>query len=697
MPSFALIGSLGHIVSAFLFAGIATWVLFRPAGGMRRRGLAAASLATVLWSASVLGQGEPSVLAFVFESLRNFTWLCFMLLLLVHERRAAWHPAIIVLYALLGSIILLEIAVDLITPGFAGSPRILEAIAFVSIVLRMTVAIGALVLVHNLYTAAAPEARWGIRLPMAALAVMWVFDLNLYTIAYLTQNPVDVLFSLRGILMVPIAGMMVLGSRRNTQWKMRVSRAVTFQSLSLLAIGGYLVVMMLVVRTLNLAGIANVQLAQITVIIGMSALGIGLLPSQRLRAWFKVKLVKHFFQHRYDYRVEWLRFTETLGRPDKNAAPLDERVIKAIADITESPGGLLLLPDEAGTLTAAARWGWASLDVPPQAGDRTFAEHCERSGRIVELDGVRQGKAEHASEAAIVPGWMVATPRVWAAVPLIHFERLVGIVVLERPLVDRMLDWEDFDLLRLAGRQVASYLAEARGQEELLDAKRFDEFNRRFAFIMHDIKNLVSQLTLVARNAERHADNPQFREDMVATLKNSVLKMNDLLARLSQHNRGRTDEPRPVAVRAIADAIAANKRGGHPIDVEGRSDVFALADPLRLEQAIAHLVQNAIDASAADDPVAIRIERREGDAVLTVSDRGKGMSAEFIRNRLFRPFASTKESGFGIGAYEARTLIAAMNGRVEVASREGQGSRFSIILPAIADGAVAEGSRKLAS
>jgi putative PEP-CTERM system histidine kinase len=286
---------------------------------------------------------------------------------------------------------------------------------------------------------------------------------------------------------------------------------------------------------------------------------------------------------------------------------------------------------------------------------------------------------------------------VWAAVPLIHFERLVGVVVLERPLVDRMLDWEDFDLLRLAGRQVASYLAEARGQEELLDAKRFDEFNRRFAFIMHDIKNLVSQLTLVARNAERHADNPQFREDMVATLKNSVVKMNDLLARLSQHNRGRTDEPRPVSLRGIADAIAANKRGGHPIAVEGRADLLALADPLRLEQAIAHLVQNAIDASAADVPVTISIERRESDAILTISDRGTGMSAEFIRNRLFRPFASTKESGFGIGAYEARALIAAMNGRVEVASWEGRGSRFSIILPAITEGAVAEGARKLAS
>jgi len=111
----------------------------------------------------------------------------------------------------------------------------------------------------------------------------------------------------------------------------------------------------LVVRALNLAGIPNIQLAQLTVIVGMSALGVALFPSRRIRAWLKVKLVKHFFQHRYDYRVEWLRFTETLGRPDADAAPLDERIIKAIADIIESPGGVLLMPDEHGTLTPATR------------------------------------------------------------------------------------------------------------------------------------------------------------------------------------------------------------------------------------------------------------------------------------------------------------------------------------------------------
>jgi putative PEP-CTERM system histidine kinase len=696
MATFMLIGDLGHFLAAFLFAATATLALLKPTRGMRRWSLAAAALVTVLWSASVISQGEASHLSQLCESLRNLAWLGFMMLL-VRERRDSWHPAIITLYAVLGAVILIGIMINLVSPSFAGSPRLVEAASIASIVLRMMVAIGALVLVHNLYTAASREARWSIRLPMAALAGMWVFDLNLYTVAYLTGGPVNQLYAARGLVMMLAAGVIAIGSRRNLESRVQVSRAVTFQSLSLMAIGGYLVMMVLVVRALHLAGIPNIQLAQLTVVVGMTALGLALFPSRRLRAWLKVKLLKHFFQHRYDYRVEWLRFTETLGRPDPDAAPLDERVVKAIADITESPGGLLLLPDDLNGLTPAARWRWPSLDVPQRAGDGAFARYCEHDGRIIELDAVRRGHGSPPEEAHLVPDWMTASTRVWAAVPLIHFGKLTGIVVLERPLADRMLDWEDFDLLRLAGRQVASYLAEARGQEELLDAKRFDEFNRRFAFIMHDIKNLVSQLTLVARNAERHADNPRFRADMIATLKSSVDKMNDLLARLSQHNRGKMDGARTVSLRAVADAVAANKRGGHPIHVEGRPDVLALADPIRLEQAIAHIVQNAIDASEPNVPVILAIERSEGGAVLTVADQGKGMSAEFVRSRLFRPFASTKDDGFGIGAYEARTLITAMGGRLDVASREGTGSRFTIILPIATDEAAAAGPQRIAS
>jgi putative PEP-CTERM system histidine kinase len=239
---------------------------------------------------------------------------------------------------------------------------------------------------------------------------------------------------------------------------------------------------------------------------------------------------------------------------------------------------------------------------------------------------------------------------------------------------------------------VASFLAEARGQEALSEAKRFDEFSRRFAFVIHDIKNLVSQLSLVARNAERHADNPAFRADMVATLRSSVDKMNDLLARLSQHNRGRAEEPRPTALKALIDAIVAPRRIAHPIRIAGRSDIIALTDPARLEQAIGHIVQNAIDASGSAEPVYVTIAQRGIEAVIEILDRGAGMDAEFVRASLFKPFASTKEGGFGIGAFEARTLIAAMGGRLEVESRKGEGSRFSIILP-IAENDVARISR----
>lgn len=680
-----IVTTWSHGLAGLLFALLALWQIQRPRGGMQRRALALAFAATSLWALIVAIEGPMTGFARLAEGGRNLTWLVFMLALLVRGQGDERRLPVIMLHGVIAVVIVGQTAIDVLMPDFSGSPRIVDAVFYALLLLRMTVAIGALVLVHNLYTAAAPEARWGIRLPMTALAAMWTFDLNLYTIAYLGRAMPAELFAIRGLMFVLLAPLFALGSRRNARWKMRLSRAATFQSLSLMAIGGYLVAMVIIAHALELAGGDYGRLAQVTVIFGMLVMALMLAPSGRVRAWVKVKLLKHLFQHRYDYRVEWLRFTDTLGRSGEGGAPLDERVVKAIADITESPGGMLLLPEPTGGLAAAARWNWKTIDAPHPAADAALARHCEATGRIIEFDPLRQGKESLPGEVALIPEWIMAEPRAWVAVPLVHFDRLVGLVLLERPVVDRMLDWEDFDLLRVAGRQVASYLAEARGQEALSEARRFDEFSRRFAFIIHDIKNLVSQLSLVARNAERHADNPEFRADMVATLRNSVDKMNELLARLSQHNRGRAEEPRPIALKALVDGLAAPKRRIHPVKVAGRSDVIALAHPARLEQAIGHLVQNAIEASGAGEAVVVTVDRRGLEAVIEILDRGSGMDAEFVRTTLFKPFASTKESGFGIGAYEARTLIAAMGGRLEVESHVGQGSRFIIVLPLAAE------------
>jgi putative PEP-CTERM system histidine kinase len=267
-------------------------------------------------------------------------------------------------------------------------------------------------------------------------------------------------------------------------------------------------------------------------------------------------------------------------------------------------------------------------------------------------------------------------------VPLVHGGKIAGLVILAYPAFRRRLDWEDFDLFRTAGIQAASYIAEARSQQALADAQRFDEFNRRFAFIMHDIKNLVSQLSLVARNAERHADNPEFRADMIATLQSSVRKMNDLLARLSPGAARASEPPRPVAVQPLVEAVAGAKGRAHPVRVSGDAALVAKVDPVGLEQALGHLVQNAIEASPADRPIDIRIFESGGDVAIEVIDRGHGMSAGFVRDRLFQPFVSTKETGFGIGAHEARCLILAMGGRLDVESGEGEGTRFTLYLPA---------------
>ena len=280
-----------------------------------------------------------------------------------------------------------------------------------------------------------------------------------------------------------------------------------------------------------------------------------------------------------------------------------------------------------------------------------------------------------------MPAWLAAMDRAWAGIPLSHEGRLAGLVILEHPAIRRRLDWEDFDLFRTAGIQAASYIAEARSLQALADAQRFDEFNRRFAFILHDIKNLVSQLSLVTRNAERHADNPEFRADMIATLQSSVRKMNDLLARLSPGAARESDPPRAVEIQSLLESIAGARQRQHPVRVHCESGLVAMADPNGLEQAIAHLVQNAIDASDTDAPVILRAFESGGDVAIEVIDHGAGMSTDFVRTRLFQPFASTKEQGFGVGAFEAKSLVAAMGGRLEVESRLGDGTRFTLFLP----------------
>ncbi|HZF93256.1 MAG TPA: XrtA/PEP-CTERM system histidine kinase PrsK [Allosphingosinicella sp.] len=670
-----LIGLWSHLLAAALYGALAVWQLRHWNGDHRNRPLVTAFAVLSVWCIFLSMEGPHYVLAHFAESARNLAFLSFMYGIMQgadddgHRQRA-----VKAVYAAVAGVVGLQIVISGVMPEVAHLPPVLAALGSTQHIIGLTIAAGALVLVHNLYGQAAPDSRWGIQLPAIALAGMWAYDLHLYTTAYLTRGPVEDLFAMRGAILAMVVPLFALASRRNSSWKMQLSRAATFQSIGVIAILAYLILMMSATRAMELAGGDWVRVGQIALIFAMTVAALILLPSGRARAWMRVVMAKHFFEHRYDYRAEWLRFTHTIGRGGEER--LEERIVKALGDVAGSPGGLLLMPDEQGRLAPAARWNWHHEAEPGRDDDGAFARFLAVTSHVVDFsDGAEEGRC------AGVPQWIRSLPNLWAGVPLIHGERLVGLVLLEHALVRRPLDWEDFDLFRTAGIQAASYLAEAQSQQALADAQRFDEFNRRFAFIMHDIKNLVSQLSLVARNAERHAENPEFRADMIATLQSSVRKMHELLARLSNGSRQGAEPPRPVPVEALAAKIVGAKKRVHPVLVEGQLSLVAQADPGRLEQALSHLVHNAIDASPAGEPVRIRLSARGAEAAIEVIDSGAGMSAEFVRTRLFQPFASTKDNGFGVGAFEARSLVAAMGGRIEVASREGEGSRFTVFLP----------------
>lgn len=671
-----------YVTGGVLSAGAGFWIA--RFGDLQRRDRAALLLACFLsavWCSLAGALGPHQLVTQLAETARNLALIAVIFRLFSADGRdeslKPIRPVIIALALVqLFQPVLLLVNVR---AGFAPDP---VSLTFeVSAVLNMLVAIGALVLLHNLYAGAAAGSRQVLRWSGISLAAIFAYDLNLYTIAYLVGDYPAALVTVRGLFAGAMTGLLALGSNAAGKGlQFRPSRTVTFQTLSLLVISSYLLIMILVTRSLTLIGGDVARAGQVVFLLFGILIAAVWIPSRRVRGWLRVTATKHLFQHRYDYREEWLRFTRTVGRAANEGPSFHERAVKAVADITDSPAGILLISNEDAQLELTARWKWPTLEVPGVASEFGLSQLLEEHNYILDLDEVREG-IEHYGELDHVPAWLRDAEDVWALVPLIHFDRLVGAIVLARPRIARSLDWEDFDLLRVVGQQLASYLAEQAGQQALMDASRFDEFNRRMAFVMHDIKNLASQLSLLSANAQKHADNPDFRADMLVTLRNSSEKLTALLDRLGRYGAGPVTSLAEINLRDIALQVSKRFASAYLIDLARVEDVKVFGDKDSLEQALIHLVQNAIDASENGSAIHISVRMEGLNGQIDIIDDGHGMSPEFVRSKLFKPFVSSKDGGFGIGAFEAREMIKSMGGRVMVESREGIGSRFSIILP----------------
>ena len=283
-----------------------------------------------------------------------------------------------------------------------------------------------------------------------------------------------------------------------------------------------------------------------------------------------------------------------------------------------------------------------------------------------------------------LPQWLTGASRHPGRDAAAQLDKLVGFVMLFDPPPPFDLTYEDRDLLKTVGRHVATHIAQHDADRKLAESRQFEAYNRLTAFMMHDLKNSVAQLKLIVANAARHKSNPAFIEDAIDTIANAVERMTRLIEQL----RGTPDVSRNARLdlgTIVQEAVGRTRdRSPEPrMNVAG-SSLEIVADGERLVSVLEHVIRNAQDSvgGAGNGEVSVTLEQRETEAEIAIADTGAGMDARFVRERLFRPFDSTKGSkGMGIGAYQAREYVRALGGDVEVQSSPGRGTRFLIKLP----------------
>jgi putative PEP-CTERM system histidine kinase len=542
--------------------------------------------------------------------------------------------------------------------------------------IRIGFGVAGLLTIENLWRNTEPERRWHVWPLCVAIGGLFAYELFLFSDAFITRGRVDTGLALgRPIVAAFMAPLLALAMARNREWRVdiHVSRQVVLHTATLVASGCFLVAVAVVAILLRGFGGEWGLVLQLAMLFGSIVVLATVLSSGSVRRRLKFLISRNFYTHRYDYRVEWLKFIELVSEP-KLGEELSVRIIRALAEFVDSPAGVLWSLSRGIGYYPTAAW------KQPIPGDRKVPIDDPfvfgfRNGNWI------QARSSEAAEST----WPIASEKAWLAVPLSHRTEVIGFVVLDRPTHKINPDWEVFDLLRAAGRQAASYLAEERSTKVLRDSELLTEYSKRFAFVVHDIKNLASQLNLIVSNAARHIGDPEFQRDMLRTVEDSVARMNNLLSQLKAD--AAPHPPRLLNPNFVVSAVAAEFADA-PVAVEARDEIGACAvtiDPERLRSALTHLVQNAVDVSCPGDRVTISSRRLGTRLLIEITDNGPGMDDAFIRDELFLPFRSTKSGGYGIGAFQTRELIRMAGGDLEVISEKGFGTTMRIILPLVSE------------
>ncbi len=675
------IGALAHAAAALVYTVLA--VLLFGTWGRRRRGaalIAAAGLTAVWAGLHALDGAAGPVLPAASETLRMASWLFFLLIVLrevTHGRpEGVWRQPLAVVAAGL-------LALGL---GDAAAGGLLP-VGWID--LRLAVGLGmavlGLLLIENLFLATRDSARWTFKHLLIGLGGMFAFDLFFFTGALLLGRPEPLTLAARPLVQVlAVPFILVSAARiRTLSFEVTISRDMALHTTALVGSGVYLLVVAGIGYYLRETSTVLGPLVQMLFFVGAVMVLAMLLMSGQIRARTRMWLARNFFSFAYDYRREWLRFIRTLS-DSSSGSRLQERAVRALADVFECSSGALFLRGRGNIHVLAGCWNWsgaAGMLALPNA----LVERLQQRRSVLNLrDGL--DLAGDPGEAAVL-GWLRRLDDPWLLVPLFRDDDILGAVVLSEPRAPRPLTWEDEDLLSILGIQVGSYIAEEQASRALFEAQRFERLGQSFSFVAHDLKNLVSQLSLILQHAERHGGDPEFQRDTFATIGHSVERMRALLVRLRETSE-REPVPAAVELRAVLADLVEPRRAVLPgLTVERIDDGLQVAvDRPGFTAALENLVQNAVEAAGPGGRVVVAAYAQGDHAVVEIRDNGPGMTDSFIQDQLFRPFASTKSTGYGIGMYQTRETIHKWGGHLDLQSEIDVGTTVRVLIP-LADNA----------
>lgn len=675
------VGHLGYIAA---FGGYVSLALIYVLWGQWGRQGFAFLLATVItaaWAAAALAPIWPPGLPYLVDLLHHMAslaWILFLWMLIAFsaELRNNYPRRIRLGWLVIGGLTALVLGFDVLHLFALDKPTT------TTIGLALLISVAGLSLTETVYRSFRRGDRWGVKYLCLAVGGMFAYDVFLFSDALLYSTVDESFLSVRGFVVASLVPLFVINIIRaeSRHLALALSAQMVFGSTVVLGTGIYLGLMAVAAYYIRDYGGSWSEALQIIFVFGAILLLCASLLSGTIRSFIRRFLAEHFQKQKFDYRQEWRRLVQRISASDLEE-PLDLRVVKTLADLLDSPAGALWYV-EGNHLALSTTWNVPAASV--SGGDAArLTEVLRQEETVFDLQDSKAGEATLTQLA--LPGTLTEIEHARFLLPLFHHDNLMGMVLLTGPRAPRTLDREDIELVTMASRQAAGYLSEQRAARALAETREFERFNQRYAFVTHDIKNLVSQLSLMLRNAEKHGGRPEFQQDMLETVRSAVERMNHLMERLK-------DDPKPERAEAVSvkplidELVAAHKVDGVEVRVECPEELKGLkvrADSRRVDAILRHLFQNALEASGERGSIVIGLRQDRGSAVIEVQDSGKGMDLAFIQNELFRPFRSTKRGGMGIGAFQCRTYARELGGDLEAISSVGSGTTMRVTLPVL--------------